>query len=66
MKIAFSQADYAVARPPHPSYPTITVAYAKAFDAILSGADVEKSLTEAAKTIDEDIEDNDGYPPFGK
>jgi multiple sugar transport system substrate-binding protein len=66
MAIAFEQADYAVSRPPHPAYPTITVEYAKAFDAILNGTDAAAALTKAAKAIDDDIEDNDGYPPFGK
>lgn len=65
MAIAFKQADFAVARPPHPAYPTITVEFARAFDEILSGTDPQKALDEAAEAIDEDIEDNDGYPPFG-
>ncbi|MCF7943415.1 MAG: extracellular solute-binding protein [Spirochaetia bacterium] len=66
MKIAAEQADYAIARPPHPAYPTITSAFMKAFANILDGADVEDELNDAAAEIDEDIRDNDGYPPFGK
>lgn len=66
MAIAAEQANYAVARPPHPAYPTITSAFMKAFDDILSGADVKSALDKAADMIDEDIEDHDGYPPFGK
>jgi multiple sugar transport system substrate-binding protein len=65
MRIAAEQASYAVARPPHPAYPTITSAFMKAFANILDGADVEDELNEAAEDIDEDIRDNDGYPPFG-
>ncbi len=66
LAIAYEQAVYAVARPPHPAYPTITIEFAKAFDAILSGADATRSLSAAAKAIDENIVDNDGYPPFGE
>jgi len=66
MAIAFAQADYAVSRPPHPAYPTITVEFARAFDAILNGTDVKTALDKAAKAVDDDIEDNDGYPPFDR
>jgi len=55
----------AVPRPFHPAYPTITTAYAEAVNNIIAGGDVEAELKKAAKSIDEDIEDNDGYPPFG-
>ncbi len=65
MSIAAEQAAYAIARPPHPAYPTITSAFMKAFANILDGADVEDELNAAAEAIDEDIRDNDGYPPFG-
>jgi multiple sugar transport system substrate-binding protein len=32
----------------------------------LNGEDVKDALDDAADEIDEDIEDNDGYPPFGE
>ena len=53
-----------VPRPPHPAYPTITSAFMQAVDQIFNGEDAQKALTAAAKKIDEDIADNDGYPPF--
>lgn len=65
MAIAFEQADKtAVARPPHPAYPTITSAFMQAVDTIFNGGDVKRALSDAARKIDEDIEDNGGYPPF--
>jgi multiple sugar transport system substrate-binding protein len=33
---------------------------------IFDGADPQSELTKAAKKIDADIDDNDGYAPFGK
>ncbi|MFS8148859.1 ABC transporter substrate-binding protein [Rhizobium sp. BR 249] len=66
MAIAFEQASKtAVARPPHPAYPTITSAFMQAVDEVFNGGDPKEALTTAAQKIDEDIEDNDGYPPFG-
>ncbi|MBX5216042.1 MULTISPECIES: sugar ABC transporter substrate-binding protein [unclassified Rhizobium] len=66
MATAFEQASKtAVARPPHPAYPTITSAFMQAVDEVFNGGDPKEALTSAAKKIDEDIEDNDGYPPFG-
>ncbi|PDT25953.1 ABC transporter substrate-binding protein [Rhizobium sp. L9] len=66
MAIAFEQASKtAVARPPHPAYPTITSAFMQAVDEVFNGGDPKEALTTAAKKIDQDIEDNDGYPPFG-
>jgi multiple sugar transport system substrate-binding protein len=50
----------------HPAYPVITAAWSQAVVNILSGdVDVKAELDAAAKTIDQDIADNDGYPPFG-
>ncbi len=66
MAVAAEQSNVAVARPTHPAYPIITSAFMKAFDDILNGADVKSALDDAADIIDEDIEDNDGYPPFGE
>lgn len=66
MAVAFEQAaKTAVPRPPHPAYPAITLAAQTAFTDIFDGADPKEELTNAAEEIDADIEDNDGYPPFG-
>ena len=66
MAVAFEQAaKTAVPRPLHPAYPAITLAAQTAFTNILDGADPKEELTKAAEDIDADIEDNDGYPPFG-
>ncbi|WP_299131665.1 extracellular solute-binding protein [uncultured Amaricoccus sp.] len=66
MAVAFEQAEKtAVPRPPHPAYPAITLAAQSAFTDIFDGADPQEELTKAAEEIDADIEDNDGYPPFG-
>jgi multiple sugar transport system substrate-binding protein len=56
----------ALPRPAHPAYLTISSAFAQAVADIADGADVADALNEAAALIDEDIEDNDGYPPFGQ
>lgn len=67
MVVAFEQASKtAVARPPHPAYPAITLAFQTAMTNILDGADAATELAKAAKAIDEDIADNDGYPPFNE
>lgn len=67
MKILADQAQQiAVVRPVHPAYPVITGEFGKAVKNILDGADVKKSLDRAARVIDNDIEDNMGYPPFDK
>ena len=34
-------------------------------DRLLADGDPKEALASAAKKIDQDIEDNDGYPPFG-
>lgn len=56
----------AVTRPTHPAYPVITSAFAEAVDNILVGADVKAQLDRAARRIDEEIEENLGYPPFSQ
>jgi multiple sugar transport system substrate-binding protein len=56
------QSDMAVARPITPAYPVITNSFAEAVQNIVAGADVEEQLNEAVETIDQDIEDNQGYP----
>ncbi len=52
----------AVPRPETPAYPTITTAFAEAVQNIVSGADVKNELDKAVQKIDQDIEDNRGYP----
>lgn len=65
MAVAVEQSEKtAVSRPAHPAYPVITSTFMKAVDAIFNGADVKKTLTGAAKSIDDDIDENGGYPPF--
>jgi multiple sugar transport system substrate-binding protein len=49
-------------RPITPGYPVITAAFAEAFKNIVAGADVKEELDNAVKKIDQDIEDNQGYP----
>jgi len=52
----------AVPRPVTPAYPVITQSFAEAVQNIVNGADVKSELDKAVKTIDQDIEDNQGYP----
>lgn len=52
----------AVPRPVTPGYPTITAAFYTAMDNIIKGGDVQSELDAAVDKIDQDIEDNDGYP----
>jgi multiple sugar transport system substrate-binding protein len=52
----------AVPRPRTPAYPVITSAFQRAFLDIRDGADVGEALGKAARAIDTDIEDNEGYP----
>ena len=67
MAVAFEQASKsAVPRPPHPGYPTITLAFQVAMTNIFDGGDPKSELAKAAKKIDDDIADNSGYAPFGK
>lgn len=52
----------ALERPITPAYPVITSAFDTAIMNIISGADVQTELDNAVKTIDQDIQDNSGYP----
>jgi multiple sugar transport system substrate-binding protein len=45
-----------------PAYPVITKAFADAVANIVTGADVKAELDKAARAIDQDIMDNNGYP----
>jgi multiple sugar transport system substrate-binding protein len=51
-----------VPRPRTPGYAVVTSAFQQAFNNIRNGVEVEKALNKAARTIDIDIEDNQGYP----
>lgn len=64
--MAEQSAKIALVRPVHPAYPVISAAFGQAVNNILDGADVARELERAARTIDEDILDNEGYPPFGQ
>ncbi len=52
----------AVPRPQTPTYPTITSTFAEAVQNIVNGANVQEELDEAVEEIDQDIQDNSGYP----
>lgn len=52
----------ALERPVTPAYPVITSAFAEAVQNIVAGADVQEELDKAVAKIDQDIEDNQGYP----
>jgi multiple sugar transport system substrate-binding protein len=52
----------ALERPVTPAYPVITSAFDTAVLNIIAGADVQAELDAAVATIDQDIEDNQGYP----
>lgn len=56
------EAGWAVPRPRTPAYPVITNSFATAVQNIVSGADVKAELDKAVQKIDQDIEDNRGYP----
>ena len=64
--LAVQAQEIAVVRPVHPAYPVISAAFGKALSSVFQGADVQKALDKAAATVDEDLEDNNGYPPFKK
>jgi multiple sugar transport system substrate-binding protein len=67
MHIFAEQAKHiALVRPVHPAYPVISGEFGKAVKNILDGADPQATLDRAARVIDNDIEDNMGYPPFNK
>jgi multiple sugar transport system substrate-binding protein len=55
-------AGIALPRPITPAYPVITQSFAEAVENIITGADVKEELDKAVQKIDQDIEDNQGYP----
>lgn len=52
---------FALVRPGTPGYPFLTSTYEKAMRAIVNGADVQRTLDDAADAIDRNIKDNKGY-----
>lgn len=56
------QGGVAIPRPATPAYPVITSSFAEAVNNIVAGADVQAELDTAVEEIDQDIEDNQGYP----
>jgi multiple sugar transport system substrate-binding protein len=67
LAIGIEQAERtALKRPPHPAYPTVTLAFQEAMDAIYGNGNVQQALRRAARRIDEEIADNNGFPPFGR
>jgi len=52
----------ALERPVTPAYPVITAAFDEMINNIIAGADVQTELDKAVEKIDQDIEDNQGYP----
>jgi multiple sugar transport system substrate-binding protein len=52
----------ALERPLTPAYPVITAAFSDVIQNIVAGADVQEELDKAVTAIDQDIEDNQGYP----
>ncbi|MFI9162484.1 extracellular solute-binding protein [Kitasatospora aureofaciens] len=51
----------AVTRPLTAGYPVITAQFSQALNDIYGGADPQTSLAKAARAIDQDFSDNDGY-----
>ncbi len=54
--------NIAVPRPATPAYGAIRDAFSTALADIVAGADVQSTLDSAVAAIDENIEDNEGYP----
>ncbi|MBN0048208.1 sugar ABC transporter substrate-binding protein [Streptomyces actuosus] len=51
----------AVTRPVTAGYPTVTAKFSQALSDVYGGADPETALAKAARAIDQDFSDNDGY-----
>jgi multiple sugar transport system substrate-binding protein len=56
------ESDRAIPRPITPAYAVISKAFAEAVNNIINGADVKTELSRAARIIDKDIRDHQGYP----
>ena len=57
---------FSVPRPKTPAYPVITTEFQNAFQHIRNGGNVKDALDTAARKIDQDIRDNQGYPFLAK
>jgi len=64
LEIFTAQLENAVAmpRPVTPAYPVITSSFSEAVKNIVAGSDVKAELDKAVQKIDQDIQDNKGYP----
>ncbi|WP_225832328.1 sugar ABC transporter substrate-binding protein [Streptomyces sp. NK08204] len=51
----------AVTRPVTAGYPTVTAKFSDALNSVYGGADPKSALEKAARAIDQDFSDNDGY-----
>ena len=51
----------ATSRPITPAYPVISQQFSQAFLNAYKGADAQAELDKAAKAIDQDYDDNNGY-----
>ncbi len=60
------QLSHAVPRPQTPAYPVITSAFQQVFADVRHGADITEALNRAVALIDQDIQDNEGYPIISK
>lgn len=58
------ESGVATPRPQTPAYPVISSQFRQAVTTIMEGGDVSEALDGAVDAIDQDIEDNDGYPPI--
>lgn len=54
---------HAVARPLTPAYPFVSSVFQDVFEAVRNGESLAPVLADAARTIDREIRDNEGYPP---
>ncbi|MFH0243926.1 ABC transporter substrate-binding protein [Streptomyces sp. HK10] len=58
---AVDESCVAVTRPITAGYPTVTAEFSQALSDVYGGTDPETALAEAARAIDQDFSDNDGY-----
>lgn len=56
------RSETSIPRPKTPAYPIITSAFQEAFGEIRNGGQVQAALDRAVATIDQEIQDNQGYP----
>jgi multiple sugar transport system substrate-binding protein len=53
---------WAMPRAITPAYPAITTAFQTAFGNIVNDADVQSEMDKGAQSVDQDIQNNNGYP----